>query len=102
MKAGSNSKVDSKPPSKGRPRSKPSSRKWFGMLANRPHRLEKFLFYKEKDSEDTINDEVHSWRRDRCGSPHAQNDALPGWAAQNHLTPLDRFRIRRPDRQVIP
>ena len=35
-------------------------------------------------------------------SPHAPHHALPGWAAQNHLTPLDRFRIRPPDRQVIP
>ena len=38
------------------------------MLANRPHRLRNFLFYMEKNSEDTTNDEVHSWRRDRCGS----------------------------------
>src|SRR5260370_14949838 len=68
MRAGSNSKVDSKAPSKGRPRSKPSSKKWFGTLANRPHRLRNFLSYKEKNSEDTTNDEVHSWRRDRCGS----------------------------------
>jgi hypothetical protein len=68
MRARSNSNVDSKAPSKGRPRSKPSSKKWFGMLANRPHRLRNFLFYKEKNSEDTTNDEVHSWRRDRCGS----------------------------------
>src|SRR5580692_3589685 len=67
MRAGSNSKVDSKAPSKGRPRSKPSSKKWFGMLANRPHRLRNFLFYKEKNSEDTTNDEVHSWRRDPVG-----------------------------------
>ena len=59
---------DSKAPSKGRPRSKPPSKKWFGMLANRPHRLRNFLFYKEKNSEDTTNDEVHSWRRDRGGS----------------------------------
>src|ERR1700683_1414016 len=63
MRAGSNSKA----PSKGRPHSKPSSKKWFGMLANRQHRLRNF-FYKEKNSEDTTNDEVHSWRRDRCGS----------------------------------
>ena len=26
------------------------------------------FFYKEKNHEDTTNDEVHSWRRDRCGS----------------------------------
>jgi len=37
MRAGSNLKVDSKALSKGRPRSKPSSEKWFGMLANSPH-----------------------------------------------------------------
>jgi hypothetical protein len=27
--------------------SRPSSKNWFGRLANRPHRLESFLFYKE-------------------------------------------------------
>src|ERR1700722_19038284 len=43
MRAGSNSKVDSKAPSKSRPRSKLSSKKWFGMLANRLHRLRNFL-----------------------------------------------------------
>jgi len=41
------------------------------MLANRPDRLRNFLSYKEKDSEDTTNDEVHSWRRDRRGCPLA-------------------------------
>ena len=35
---------------------------------NKLHRLRNFLFYKEKNSDDTTNDEVHSWRRDRCGS----------------------------------
>ena len=67
MRAGSNSKVDSKAPSKDRPHSKQSSKKWFGKLANGPHRLRNFRFTKGKNSEETTNDEVHSWRRDRRG-----------------------------------
>jgi len=35
------------------------------MLANGPHRLRNFRFTKGKNSEETTNDEVHSWRRDR-------------------------------------